>query len=192
MRRRSEIAALHACDQLLPRRTHSNGASGDKHLPETMGAGAGWIDFDGDGRLDLYLVDSGRLPATGSADSEGAAQAALRSARDADHREAGDDGRNLLYRGVGEGVFTSSARASPEEHSRLGISWPLRWLERLFDLARGDLHDVRSTGPRPCWPPLPLRSFRHGSLSLGGVNVCSVYITRRTSTERGSVNLKLN
>ena len=94
---------------------HSNGASGDKHLPETMGAGAGWIDFDGDGRLDLYLVDSGRLPATGSADSEGAAQAALRSARDADHREAGDDGRNLLYRGVGEGVFTIAATAAADD-----------------------------------------------------------------------------
>ncbi len=41
---------------------HASGASGGLHLPETMGAGAGWIDYDGDGWLDLYLVQSGPFP----------------------------------------------------------------------------------------------------------------------------------
>ena len=41
---------------------HQSGASGGLHLPETMGAGAAWIDFDGDGWLDVYLVQSGPFP----------------------------------------------------------------------------------------------------------------------------------
>src|SRR5687767_9818592 len=35
---------------------HVNGAAGEKHLYETMIGGGGWLDFDGDGNLDLYLV----------------------------------------------------------------------------------------------------------------------------------------
>lgn len=41
---------------------HESGASGGLHLPETMGAGVAWIDYDGDGWLDLYLVQSGPFP----------------------------------------------------------------------------------------------------------------------------------
>ena len=42
--------------------THDRGASGLKHFPETMGAGLAWLDFDGDGWQDLYLVQSGHFP----------------------------------------------------------------------------------------------------------------------------------
>jgi len=39
--------------------THVNGAgAGLKHLYETMVGGGGWIDYDGDSKLDLYLVQS--------------------------------------------------------------------------------------------------------------------------------------
>ncbi len=41
---------------------HVSGATGEKYLPETMGAGAAWLDFDGDGWMDLYLVQSGEFP----------------------------------------------------------------------------------------------------------------------------------
>ena len=44
---------------------HDWGANGGLHLPETMGAGVAWIDFDGDGWLDLYLVQSGAFPPQG-------------------------------------------------------------------------------------------------------------------------------
>ncbi len=38
---------------------HSNGASAEKYFPETMGAGVCLFDADGDGRIDVYLVDGG-------------------------------------------------------------------------------------------------------------------------------------
>ena len=40
---------------------HDNGASADKNLPETNGAGSAFLDCDGDGDWDLYLVNSGDM-----------------------------------------------------------------------------------------------------------------------------------
>lgn len=37
---------------------HDNAASAEKYLIETMGSGCAWIDYDQDGLLDLYLVNS--------------------------------------------------------------------------------------------------------------------------------------
>ncbi len=48
---------------------HRSGASPAKHLPETMGAGLAWLDYDGDGWLDLYLVQSGSFPPAGGAEA---------------------------------------------------------------------------------------------------------------------------
>jgi hypothetical protein len=39
---------------------HRNGRSPDMYLPETVGAGCGFIDYDNDGWMDIYLVNSGR------------------------------------------------------------------------------------------------------------------------------------
>jgi len=38
---------------------HTNGQSPDRHLPETVGAGAAFFDYDNDGWMDIYLVNSG-------------------------------------------------------------------------------------------------------------------------------------
>lgn len=38
--------------------THNAGKAGKKWLPETMGAGCAWFDYDGDGWPDIYLVNS--------------------------------------------------------------------------------------------------------------------------------------
>ena len=37
---------------------HNSGATGKKYLPETMGSGVAFFDADGDGRQDLFLVNS--------------------------------------------------------------------------------------------------------------------------------------
>jgi enediyne biosynthesis protein E4 len=42
--------------------THTNGAAGRYFLAETMGSGCAFLDYDGDGRLDLFFVNSSRLP----------------------------------------------------------------------------------------------------------------------------------
>lgn len=87
---------------------HESGAAGGLHLPETMGAGAAWIDFDGDGWLDLYLVQSGPFP---PGDGEAAA-AADRLFRNLGPDAAGevrfvaaDAGR--LANGYGQGVVAA-------------------------------------------------------------------------------------
>jgi peptidoglycan hydrolase-like protein with peptidoglycan-binding domain len=39
---------------------HENGRSSEYYLPETTGAGCAFIDYDNDGWMDIYLVNSGR------------------------------------------------------------------------------------------------------------------------------------
>src|SRR5581483_11686625 len=41
---------------------HFNGSSGKKLLPETMGGGVAFLDFDNDGRQDLLFVNSRPWP----------------------------------------------------------------------------------------------------------------------------------
>ncbi len=47
---------------------HEAGAEGKYVLPEIMGAGAAFLDVEGDGDLDVYLVQSGPLPESGARD----------------------------------------------------------------------------------------------------------------------------
>ena len=79
---------------------HDNAASPEKYLIETMGSGCGWIDYDQNGLLDLYLVNgASRRPNT--------SKHALRSA---------------LYRNNGDGTFTDvTIKAGVEAEGLVGM-----------------------------------------------------------------------
>lgn len=70
---------------------HENGAAGEKLLPETMGGGCAFLDFDGDGDQDVLLVNSCRWPWDN------------RPAPDAPPTQA-------LYRNDGKGHFTDATK----------------------------------------------------------------------------------
>jgi enediyne biosynthesis protein E4 len=48
---------------------HHNGATGSLLLPEVIGAGGALFDFDNDGDLDLFAVESGAVPGTSAPSS---------------------------------------------------------------------------------------------------------------------------
>jgi enediyne biosynthesis protein E4 len=78
---------------------HTNAATGRKYLVETMGPGCAFLDYDGDGYLDIYLVNGGLLPGF---------QAAQRPS-------------NALYRNNGDGTFTDVTRAAGVEGAGYGM-----------------------------------------------------------------------
>lgn len=77
---------------------HTKGASQHKYLPETMGAGGLFFDYDNDGHLDIYLVNSGTLD------------------RDSKPRRQPDE-MNVLYRNNGDGMFTDTTVAAGLQHN---------------------------------------------------------------------------
>ncbi len=63
---------------------HHNGRSPEMYLPETVGAGCAFIDYDNDGWMDIYLVNSGKC----------------------DFFDPRPPLRNALYRNNRDGTFT--------------------------------------------------------------------------------------
>ena len=57
-----EVRFVDVTDQVGIDFVHVNGASGEKYAVETMCAGCGLLDYDGDGDLDVYLVNGAALP----------------------------------------------------------------------------------------------------------------------------------
>ena len=63
---------------------HTSAATGRKYLVETMGAGCAFLDYNNDGRMDIYLVNGAPLPGFTSTQKIS----------------------NALYRNNGDGTFT--------------------------------------------------------------------------------------
>ncbi len=68
----------------LTRVLHGGGADKD-HILESVGTGCAFVDYDGDGRLDVYLVNAWAL--------------------DENPARVREKGRNALYRNKGDGTF---------------------------------------------------------------------------------------
>lgn len=83
---------------------HTNGASKEKYLPETMGSGGLFFDYNNDGYLDIYLVNGGTISTT--------RQDTYRNPKQA----------NVLYRNRGDGTFVdATVEAGLQQNSGYGM-----------------------------------------------------------------------
>jgi hypothetical protein len=78
---------------------HTAGKSAEKYLPETSGAGCAFFDYDNDGWMDIYLVNSGP----------------------ADFYKPAKPLRNALYRNNRDGTFTDVTEKAGVAGNRYGM-----------------------------------------------------------------------
>jgi enediyne biosynthesis protein E4 len=110
---------------------HESGAYGDKLLPETMGGGCAFFDFDGDGHQDLLLINSQRWPW--------------------DPRPPVEPATLALYRNDGHGRFTDVTEAAGLNVSLFGMGVAVGDFDNdghvdLFVTAVGEDRLFRNTG----------------------------------------------
>lgn len=159
---------------------HVNGANGQKFVIETVGPGGGFFDYDGDGRLDIYLINGGAVPGT---EYDPAPQNALYRNRGdgtfadvTEHASVGDMGygmgcavgdidndgdldlyvtnfgANVLYRNEGDGTFADVTGAAQVGDEGWGASAAFADIDRdgFVDLYVGNYHNFSYTNHRVC------------------------------------------
>ncbi|RUL84906.1 FG-GAP-like repeat-containing protein [Tautonia sociabilis] len=83
--------------------SYDSGKSPNRQMPETMGGGVGLLDCDGDGLLDVYLVQGGPFPPDSARPNDG--DRLFRNLGDASFEDVtGPSGLAGLSRGYGHGV----------------------------------------------------------------------------------------
>ena len=159
---------------------HVNGAAGEKFVIETVGAGAGFFDFDGDGMLDIYLINGAATP--GMSYDTPPRNALYRNARGAgfvdvtessgvgdegygmgmavgDYDNDGDldlylgnFGANVLYRNEGNGAFSDVTESSGVGDERWATSCAFSDVDRdgFVDLYVANYHDFSYNNHRVC------------------------------------------
>lgn len=90
---------------------HRHGGTGRRYMPETMGSGLAWLDYDGDGWVDLYLVNAEPTPGY-----------------------EGPPIADALYRNLGDGSFADVTTRSRAEHPGYGMGAAVADLEGDGDL----------------------------------------------------------
>ena len=100
---------------------HANSPTSHKHLIEAMGGGVALLDYDNDGRLDIFFVNGGQLTEARPAGPPQFARSnpKYRNRFYHQNRDGGftdlyvtSFGRNILYRNTGQGSFADvTARA---------------------------------------------------------------------------------
>jgi hypothetical protein len=94
--------------------THNNGAFGEKWLPETMGPGCAFIDYDNDGFPDILLVNGQDWP--------GHPPHRAKTGRDGDPGHPNSGATTLkLYHNNHDGTFTDVTRKSGLDISLFGM-----------------------------------------------------------------------
>jgi hypothetical protein len=79
---------------------HSDGSSGRRYIVETVASGLATFDYDGDGLVDVYFVNGGRLPGT---------------------KSLGPPPRNALYRNLGHFRFQDVTEAAGVAGAGFGL-----------------------------------------------------------------------
>lgn len=159
---------------------HINGANGQKFVIETVGPGGGFFDYDGDGRLDIYLLNGAAVP--GTAYAKAPQNALYRNKGDGTFADATADagvgdtgygmgcsvgdidndgdldlyvtnfGANALYQNKGDGTFVDATARAGVGDERWGSSSAFADVDRdgFVDLYVGNYHNFSYDNHRLC------------------------------------------